>query len=1045
MFLTMLSAFIICFSTQNVTQAIITGQGTYIINRLNQGKPIITEAMFDAVGASQSESYNINGPSVIRVPSWIEPENRADPNAVYYMYFAHHRGNYIRLAWSVKIEGPWHLYKIGTGVSVGDRGVLDLGSDDQIDLTNGVRIYDHVASPDVFVDEENQRIIMYFHGPSSVDGGSQSQKSFVATSDYGLDFSNGIEPVRLGRFYFRVFEYDGNLYATSNSGYLFKARDPNNPWTPPPGFDFRNDLWIKRADSPFQNDIDSFDFSGVPDTPLRCRHFTVRHLGHTVQMLYTRIGDCPERIKMSTINMSAGDYTQWDPTFPPEEILYAEQDWEGGDLLPENSQGSTAPENVNQLRDPCLFRDKDGKWYLFYCGRGEDAIGVASMREVPKGDFNRDGYADPVDLKVLADEWLVEGSGLKSDLDGDENVDFGDYAIFSKDWTGPDISTPIPNPIIWYSPPATLDSRSIEMTAGYAIDPNGVGVEYYFNNITHPTHDSGWISSPVHEPSHINGWHSGPVPKCFYYLDTDLEPNTAYTYRVKVRDKAANRNETDWSSSQSATTDPLELVTLVLVSSGDSADYYVPTDAIWEDIWMQPGFIVPGTWKSGLTGLGFWGEGDGGYPFSAYNDCFHEEGDSTAANVTDWTIHDDDTSGNTGKLKDFATGSDVGMPTVTFTMGQAGLDVGEPTSGGNPDPGTDAYEIFGDIVDFSGTLVTKGETGWWVEIEFTDLDPIQTYSFVGTAIRAGTYPDRITLCTIIGADSFIWNSNPGVGGSADTAQLQAGDNRSTGYVVRWDDIVPGLVAGPDYSFKVRVEATEDSEDGKAYALGGFMLQGVTGNPDLRTGVRSDMLGVNSSLWMRMEFDLTDDPATIENLTLRMKYEDGFMAYLNGVELERQNFFPDPCTPHWNSRSLSNRPDALANTFEEFDISDHIDDLQLGSNVLAIHGLNYDADDPNFLILPELEATGTFQLTSIPKIDARFNMYNSGFFNLLNNHFEGPIDRFEENYGDDIHSKALEQGIFDHWLVGFPRCVLYRPIGQRSVANSNTTTSKRIGL
>ena len=134
-----------------------------------------------------------------------------------------------------------------------------------------------------------------------------------------------------------------------------------------------------------------------------------------------------------------------------------------------------------------------------------------------------------------------------------------------------------------------------------------------------------------------------------------------------------------------------------------------------------------------------------------------------------------------------------------------------------------------------------------------------------------------------------------------------------------------------------------------------MLQGVTGNPDLRTGVRSDMLGVNSSLWMRMEFDLTDDPETIENLTLRMKYEDGFVVHLNGIEVERQNFFPDPCTPHWNSRSLSNRPDALANTLEEFDISDHIDDLKLGSNVLAIHGLNYDADDPNFLILPELIA------------------------------------------------------------------------------------------
>ena len=67
----------------------------------------------------------------------------------------------------------------------------------------------------------------------------------------------------------------------------------------------------------------------------------------------------------------------------------------------------------------------------------------------------------------------------------------------------------------------------------------------------------------------------------------------------------------------------------------------------------------------------------------------------------------------------------------------------------------------------------------------------------------------------------------------------------------------------------------------------------------------------------------------------------------------KNFFPDPCTPHWNSKALSDRPDALVSTFEEFDISNHIGDLRMGTKVLAIHGLNFSANDPNFLILPEL--------------------------------------------------------------------------------------------
>jgi hypothetical protein len=432
-----LAVFIIPLFCVSTAKSVVTGEGSFIITRLNNGEPIITEAMFDALGAADREGVNINGPSVIRIPDWIGPEDRADPNAVYYMYFAHHGGNYIRLGWAEDIEGPWYLYQVGAGVSVGDRGVLDLGGDDEINIGNGVTIYNHIASPDVHVDDENRRIIMYFHGPTRVNGNCMYQKSLVATSTYGLDFSDGIEPVRLGRFYFRVFEYKANLYTTSNSGYLFKAQDPNDPWVLPAGFDFCDDLWTKRPDSPFQNDIDDANFAGVPDQPLRVRHSAVRLVGDMLQVFYSRIGDCPERIMMSTIDLSVGDYDVWDPTYPPEEILQAELDWEGGDIPPSNSQGSTAPENVNQLRDPCIFKDVDGTLYLFYCGRGEDAIGIAQIDPVAPGDFEPDGDVDYYDLAVLAAEWLYDSGELIADLNGDDVVNFTDFAILTKNWTGP--------------------------------------------------------------------------------------------------------------------------------------------------------------------------------------------------------------------------------------------------------------------------------------------------------------------------------------------------------------------------------------------------------------------------------------------------------------------------------------------------------------------------------------------------------------------------------------------------------------------------------
>jgi hypothetical protein len=420
----------------NTTKANVAEDETFIITWLNSGQPIITEAMFEVLGTTTYESYNINGPSVIPVPDWIAPENRAEPNATYYMYFAHHGGNYIRLAWAAEIEGPWQLYQVGSGVNPGDRGVLDLGSDDKINIGNGITIYGHIASPDVFVDDDNQRIVMYFHGPTRVNGGNSSQKSLVATSNYGLDFTGGIEPVRLGRFYFRVFEYKGNLYATSNSGYLFKALDPNDPWTPPTGFDLKDDLWVKRSDSPFQSDIDDANFADVPDEPLRVRHSTVRFVGDTLQVLYTRIGDCPERIMMSTMDLSVGDYGFWDSTFPPREILQAELDWEGGDIPPTNSQGSTAPENVNQLRDPYIFKDSDGTLYLFYCGRGEDAIGVAHIGPIALGHLDFDDDVDLADFSLFAKRWPDTGCGTcgAADLTGDGKVTLDDLREFVKNW-----------------------------------------------------------------------------------------------------------------------------------------------------------------------------------------------------------------------------------------------------------------------------------------------------------------------------------------------------------------------------------------------------------------------------------------------------------------------------------------------------------------------------------------------------------------------------------------------------------------------------------
>ncbi|MFL5284085.1 MAG: hypothetical protein ACJ8AW_24605 [Rhodopila sp.] len=64
------------------------------VTRLGDG-PIIGPWSHPSIGV------NIQGPSLIRVPDWVE-----DRLSDYYPYFADHKGSYIRLAYADRVTGP---------------------------------------------------------------------------------------------------------------------------------------------------------------------------------------------------------------------------------------------------------------------------------------------------------------------------------------------------------------------------------------------------------------------------------------------------------------------------------------------------------------------------------------------------------------------------------------------------------------------------------------------------------------------------------------------------------------------------------------------------------------------------------------------------------------------------------------------------------------------------------------------------------------------------------------------------------------------------
>ena len=274
--------------------------------------PIIRGDMRDMIGS------NINGPSLTQVPEWLP-----NPLGKYYLYFAHHKGRFIRLAYAEKLGGPWEIYEPGT-LKLGDSFCQD-----------------HIASPDVHVDNEKHEIRMYYHGV--VASGRQETK--VGISQNGIDFRCSQEG--LGNPYFRVFRGGGHYYALGKPGIFYRSRDGLT------GFEKGPVLFDKNM-----------------------RHSALKLNGNTLYVFYSHITDVPERILLATVELTP-DWMRWRER-DAVTVLEPETDYEGADLATEPSVGDWAPERVRQLRDPAIYEEGEDT-YMLYSVAGEHGIAIAKL------------------------------------------------------------------------------------------------------------------------------------------------------------------------------------------------------------------------------------------------------------------------------------------------------------------------------------------------------------------------------------------------------------------------------------------------------------------------------------------------------------------------------------------------------------------------------------------------------------------------------------------------------------------------------------------
>ncbi|MCU0782182.1 MAG: CotH kinase family protein, partial [Akkermansiaceae bacterium] len=123
----------------------------------------------------------------------------------------------------------------------------------------------------------------------------------------------------------------------------------------------------------------------------------------------------------------------------------------------------------------------------------------------------------------------------------------------------------------------------------------------------------------------------------------------------------------------------------------------------------------------------------------------------------------------------------------------------------------------------------------------------------------------------------------------------------------------------------------------------------------QTNVQDAMETVNPGLYARYSFTLAD-PATLASLSLRVKYDDGFIAFLNGTEVVRKNAIG---TRVHDSVADSDRSDSAAVVWEETDLTANgLPLLVAGQNTLAIHAMRRSLAHPDFLLTPELRTTRT---------------------------------------------------------------------------------------
>jgi hypothetical protein len=259
----------------------------------------------------------------------------------------------------------------------------------------------------------------------------------------------------------------------------------------------------------------------------------------------------------------------------------------------------------------------------------------------------------------------------------------------------------------------------------------------------------------------------------------------------------------------------------------------------------------------------------------------------------------------------------------------------------------------GNLGDFTHTLGSDTNANWTLNLGRRAIIRSITLhnrdSCCGSRLRDITVQILDASSNVVFTSALLNPENAGYSypGGPDNLVLDLSTNSVAGQFVR-----VRRAPDPDLS---GTQAQGNTDEANVLSMAevivtGFDLSGY--RPFIRTDLASRMLGGNASAFVRLPFVL-DDLKDLNSLVLRVRYDDGFIAYLNGVRIAARNA---PDAPGWNANATASRDLAAGSFPETIDLTGSLGLLVAGTNVLAVQALNQSAGDGDFLFQPELVAT-----------------------------------------------------------------------------------------